>query len=91
MCQHSTGTVPTEIGETEMTYSTRTGRKISNGASAKQDWQIGEMVNVGFLKNLMVISKEATPGDYMPDAYHLLARSGATYRFVPHNGIERTN
>jgi hypothetical protein len=28
-----------------MTYSTRTGRKISSGAAAKQDWQIGEIVN----------------------------------------------
>ncbi len=58
-------------------------------SATKQNWQIGEMVNVGFLKNLMVVAKEPTPGDYMPDAYHLVARNGAKYRFVPHNGIER--
>jgi hypothetical protein len=68
-------------------YSRITGKP----AAAKQEWQVGEMVNVGFLKNLMVVSKEPTPGDCMPDAYHLVARNGATYRFVPHNGIERTN
>ena len=70
-------------------FSTRTGKPVSNGASAKQVWAIGEMVNVGFLKNLMVVSKEPTPGDYMPDAWHLVSRTGARYRFVPHNGLER--
>lgn len=58
---------------------------------SKQSWEVGEIVKVGFLKNLMVVKKEPTPGDYMPDAYILVARSGAQYRFVPHNGIERIN
>jgi hypothetical protein len=69
-----------------MVYSNRTGKKITNGASGTQSWQIGEVVNV---ENLMVASKEATPGDYAPDAYHPVARNGAKYRFVPHRGIER--
>jgi hypothetical protein len=70
-------------------FSTRTGRPVSSGASAKQAWEIGEMVNVGFLKNLMVVAKEPTPGDYMPDAWHLVSRTGAKYRFTPHLGVER--
>lgn len=72
-------------------YSTHTGRKVSSGASAKQVWQIGDMVNVGFLKNLMIVAKEPTPGDYLPDAWHLVSRTGVKYRFVPHNGLERMN
>lgn len=57
--------------------------------SSKQNWEVGEMVSVGFLKNLMVTKKEPTPGDYAPDAYILVARNGTQYRFVPHNGIAR--
>jgi hypothetical protein len=72
-----------------MAWSNNTGRKITDGRPARQQWQIGEVVNVGFLKNLMVIRKEATPGDYAPDAWHLVSRDGKHYRFVPHRGIER--
>lgn len=73
-----------------MSYSTRTGRKVSNGASAKQTWQDGDVVNVGFLKGLEVIKRIPTPGDYAPDAYALWQPSnGNFYRFVPHNGIAR--
>ena len=57
--------------------------------NSSQNWEVGEMVNVGFLKNLMVVKKEPTPGDYAPDAYILVARNGVNYRFVPHKGIER--
>ena len=61
--------------------------------NSKQTWEIGEVVKVGFLK-LIITAKEPTPGDYMPDAY-LLSGIGIhhnrTYRFVPHNGLERTN
>jgi hypothetical protein len=57
----------------------------------KQNWSVGATVKVGFL-SLRVTSIELTPGDYMPDAYHLESLDGnKTYRFVPHNGIERTN
>ncbi len=55
---------------------------------SKQNWQIGELVNVGFLRGLRVVEKVATPGDYMPDAY-VLFQSGRWYRFVPHNGLTR--
>lgn len=68
-------------------YGIEGKRKIHR--TAKQSWAIGEIVNVGFLKGLMVLKKEPTPGDWLPDAYILKARTGATYRFVPHNGLER--
>jgi hypothetical protein len=56
---------------------------------SKQVWEVGSTVKVGFL-SLVVTEKEPTPGDYMPDAYHLRSQDGSrTYRFVPHNGLER--
>lgn len=61
--------------------------------NSKQTWEIGEVVKVGFL-SLRVTKKEPTPGDYMPDAYILCGlgdKSDRTYRFVPHNGLERLN
>ncbi|MBN9534839.1 MAG: hypothetical protein J0H10_15955 [Alphaproteobacteria bacterium] len=67
----------------------RQGRKIHGRAS--QNWTIGATVNVGFLKNLTVKEKVATPGDYRPDAYILEAASGARYEFVPHCGLSRIN
>jgi hypothetical protein len=55
---------------------------------SKQTWEPGETVKVGFL-SLRVLAKQATPGDYKPDAY-ILTNKDATkfYRFVPHNGLE---
>lgn len=56
---------------------------------SKQVWEVGEVVKVGFM-SLRVTGKEATPGDYMPDAYHLVDLKGIKqYRFMPHNGLER--
>lgn len=57
--------------------------------TTKQEWEIGQKVNVGFLKGLTVTKKVATPGDYMPDAYELVSDKGVRYEFVPHNGIHR--
>lgn len=53
-----------------------------------QTWEIGQHVNVGFLKGLLVLAKVATPGDYAPDAY-VLMRGEQCYKFVPHNGLEK--
>ena len=52
-----------------------------------QTWEPGETVKVGFL-SLRVLAKQATPGDYKPDAY-VLTNKDATkfYRFVPHNSV----
>ncbi len=65
-------------------------RHTPNRRKARQDWQPGEIVNVGFLRGLEVIRKVPTPGDHAPDAY-VLWQSDANrfYRFVPHRGIER--
>lgn len=55
---------------------------------SKQAWEIGEMVKVGFM-TLRVLAKQATPGDYKPDAYVLTnAKADKFYRFVPHNGLQ---
>lgn len=56
---------------------------------SNQNWEVGQTVKVGFL-TLIVTAKEATPGDYKPDAYHLTNKDGSReYRFVPHYGLER--
>jgi hypothetical protein len=56
---------------------------------SKQVWEVGQTVKVGFL-TLRITAKEPTPGDFMPDAYHLESLDGSKkYRFVPHNGLER--
>lgn len=57
---------------------------------AKQAWQEGDTVKVGFLDGLEVVRRIPTPGDFAPDAYALWQpRTGRFYRFVPHRGIER--
>jgi hypothetical protein len=56
--------------------------------NSKQTWEIGQYVNVGFLKGLLVLAKVATPGDYAPDAY-VLTKGENCYKFVPHNGLEK--
>jgi hypothetical protein len=57
--------------------------------SARQDWNVGEVVRVGFLR-LRVLAKIATPGNYLPDQYALTNADGSRfYRFIPHNGLAR--
>lgn len=59
--------------------------------NSTQVWEVGEIVKIGFL-TLRITAKEPTPGDYAPDAYLLIDKTGMKkYRFVPHNGIERIN
>jgi len=56
--------------------------------NSTQTWEPGETVKVGFL-SLRVLAKQATPGDYMPDAYVLTNKDASNfYRFVPHNGLQ---
>jgi len=58
--------------------------------NSKQNWEVGQTVKVGFL-TLRVTAKEPTPGDFMPDAYHLESLDGSKkYEFVPHHGLSRT-
>lgn len=62
---------------------------------SKQDWAIGNVVRVGFLRFKVLAARE-TPGDGMPDAYLLMSvkdstiynRGGKLYQFIPHLGIE---
>ena len=54
---------------------------------SKQNWEVGSIVNVGFMTGLTVMQKVPTPGDYAPDAY-ILKKGSNYYRFVPHKGIE---
>jgi len=58
---------------------------------AKQVWAVGQIVNVGFLKNLTVMERIPTPGDYRPDVWRLIGANGAEYEFTPHCGIARVN
>lgn len=55
---------------------------------AKQNWDIGATVKVGFLDGLKVLEKIATPGNYLPDQY-VLERKGIYYSYTPYNGISR--
>lgn len=56
--------------------------------NSKQQWQVGQSVTVGFMRNLTVVAKIPTPGDYAPDAYILNCGTN-WYSFVPHNGLNR--
>lgn len=56
----------------------------------KQNWEIGQIVKVGFINGLVVKEKVGTPGDYKPDLYVLWQPStNRWYSFVPHNGLRR--
>lgn len=67
-----------------MTYRTAHRRP------AKQAWEVGQIVNVGFVKGLVVKEKVATPGDFRPDCYVLWQPStNRFYNFQPHFGLVR--
>lgn len=51
-----------------------------------KSWEVGEKVNVGFMKNLVVESVKAVK-DGMPDIYTLVSEKGRKYEFIPHNGL----
>lgn len=56
--------------------------------NTKQDWSIGAVVKVGFLR-LRVISAHAVK-DGLPDIYTLTSLDGrVSYEFVPHSGLTR--
>jgi hypothetical protein len=75
----------------DIVYTHKRKREPKMIRNSKQVWEVGETVKVGFL-TLRVTAKEATPGDYLPDAYMLTDRTGTkVYRFVPHNGLERVS
>lgn len=56
----------------------------------KQNWNIGQVVKVGFLTLKVVAIKAIKDG--LPDIYELVSLSGdKKYEFIPHNGIRRVN
>lgn len=55
---------------------------------AKQIWEVGEQVKVGFL-TMTVVKKVPTPGDHAPDEYILISKKGERYSFVPHHGLSK--
>ena len=58
----------------------------------KQNWTVGQSVNVGFLRGLVVLARIATPGNGAPDEYALADANGARYyRFTPHRGLSRVD
>lgn len=60
--------------------------KQNNSVNKNKDWSIGQLVNIGFMKNLEVVSVRAEK-DYMPDIYTLKSTKGKMYEFIPHNGL----
>jgi len=59
---------------------------------AKQRWEIGHVVNVGFVRGLVVKARVLTPGDGRPDAWALWQPStNRFYQFQPHLGLSRVD
>lgn len=53
--------------------------------STKQDWSVGKIVNVGFMKGFKV-EEICVVKDFLPDIY-ILSRHGKHYEFIPHNSL----
>jgi len=59
---------------------------------AKQRWEVGQVVNVGFIKGLVVKARVLTPGDGRPDIWALWQPStNRFYQFQPHLGLTRAD
>jgi hypothetical protein len=53
----------------------------------KQSFEVGNIVNIGFVSGLEVVKKVPTPGDWKPDFYVLWnSTKNVFYAFQPHNG-----
>lgn len=58
--------------------------------NTKQNWEIGQVVKVGFM-TLKIVAVRAEK-DWLPDIYEMVSICGKkTYDFIPHNGLTRTN
>jgi hypothetical protein len=71
------------------------GGGLYNGYAApraKQRWEVGQVVNVGFIKGLVVKARVLTPGDGRPDIWALWQPStNRFYQFQPHLGLSRVD
>jgi hypothetical protein len=57
-------------------------------SNSKQNWSIGNIVKVGFLK-LRVVGVRAVK-DGLPDIYNMESVDGQRkYEFIPHSGLTR--
>lgn len=63
---------------------------VKQQTSKNVSWEIGAIVNIGFMKGLEVVSVRAE-FDGLPDIYTLKGKNGAIYEFIPHNGLSRIN
>lgn len=60
---------------------------INTKRSKNKSWGVGDIVNVGFVKNLCVLSIKQVK-DGMPDIYKLKSiNTHKEYEFIPHNGL----
>lgn len=75
--------------ESPMAAAATVTADVVNETRSKQTWQVGDTVNVGFTKGLVVQQVVLTPGDYKPDYYILKSPKGVMYKFTPHNGLEK--
>ena len=55
----------------------------------EKDWNVGQTVNVGFVKNLAVLNVRPTVGDAIHKTYTLLGPSGQLYEFTPYGGLRQ--
>ena len=60
---------------------------LDSGAILRREL-VGKLVKIGFL-TLSVSGYEETPGDYLPNKWHLEALSGQKYTFTPYHGLEK--
>ena len=58
----------------------------NNSLNKNKKWDIGEKVNIGFMKDLEIVAIRAEK-DFLPDIYELVAPNGKKYEFIPHNGL----
>jgi len=65
----------------------KTHNSFGTRITKNKGWNVGDVVNVGFLKGLEVVKIEAIK-DGLPDVY-TLKRGNAVYEFIPHNGLTR--
>ena len=54
--------------------------------NSRQNWNIGEVVKIGFLSGKIIDILAIV--DYLPDIY-IIESPKALYKFIPHNGIEK--
>ncbi len=56
---------------------------------SRQQWEVGRIVQVGFMRSLQVVEGPIPVKDGLPDIYRLRASNGQLYEFCPHNGLSK--